>query len=154
MIPSFLNGHVKIVNVELQYYTKKSCPWGLQGTKEDADKLDVTVSHFSVVSYFSVHYWKLCFWSSNFWENVHESRLVANCFNAHFAWITCKTFWFHHQTSFTSNSDGFHDTYMMLPDITVSRKHKLLCFHCWFNQSNMILKVIWMCFHVPRSNYI
>lgn len=46
MIPNYLNGHVKIVNVELQYYTKNSCPWGLQGTKEDADKLDVTVSQF------------------------------------------------------------------------------------------------------------
>ncbi len=128
----------------LQYY-KKNLFLSLSRTRYKRGcwhtrRYSKSVSYFSAVFYFSIHYWKLCFWSSSFWENVHESRLVANSFNAHLAWIrtTCETFWFHHQTSFTSNSDGFHDTSDASWHHSV---HKLLCFHCCFNQSNMILKV-------------
>lgn len=144
MTTNFLNVSVKMWSVLCFYMIHKTLSlsptrykrghwqtivkrWRKQGKHSQFDLL--------FCGYILLYYWKLHFFEVPFYgekcmrQNADEQLLKRPHFNIRLVSLLM---------SFM--------THMMLPYSTASRKHKLFCFQCSFDQRNMILKVIWMCF--------
>lgn len=119
------------------YQVQKRTLTNYSKTVEKTRQTQKSLSQFDLLfcGYILLYYWKLRFFEVAFSgekcmrQNAYEQLMKRSHFNIRLVSLLM----------------GFM-THMMLPYCTTCRKHKLFCFQCSFNQRNMILKVIWMCF--------